>query len=112
MCAASSEQFDITGRIWQRFKCYLLDRSQFVSADRMLSSSLPVTSGVPQGSILGPLLFSIFINDLPDCVFFAILLLFADNTKCIGGVSSSSDHILLERDLVSLQSWSTMWGLS
>ena len=102
----------ITGRIWQWFKCYLSGRSQFVSIDGILSSSRPVTSGVPQGSILGPLLFSIYINDLPDYLSFSSPLLFADDTKCIGGISSPVDHALLQSDLVSLQSWCTAWDLS
>ena len=102
----------ITGRIWQWFKCYLSGRSQFVSIDGILSSSCPVTSGVPQGSILGPLLFSIYINDLPDYLSFSSPLLFADDTKCIGGISSPVDHALLQSDLVSLQSWCTAWDLS
>ena len=112
MLLAKLWQIGITGRIWKWFKCYLSDRTQFVSFNGVLSSSLPVTSGVPQGSILGPLLFSIYINDLPDSVSFATPLLFADDTKCIGRVSSSIDHTLFQSDLDSLLSWSAAWGLS
>ena len=105
-------QIGITGLVWQWFKCYLSNRCQFVSISGKMSSSLPVTSGVPQGSILGPLLFIIYINDLPGCASFASTLLFADDTKCLGNISSNTDRILLQNDLDSLQSWCITWGLS
>ena len=55
---------------------------QQVYIDQSLSSSLPVTSGVPQGSVLGPLLFLIYTNDLPDCLVPPVQAkIFADDTK-------------------------------
>ena len=82
-------------------------RSQSVIIDGTISSKLPVTSGVPQGSILGPLLFIIFINDLPDSVQSATPLLFADDNKCIKAISSPHDSILLQDDLSALTNWSS-----
>ena len=90
-------------KVWEFFKAY---RQQFVSIDCCSSSLLPVTSGVPQGSILGPMLFVVYINSLPDVIRSVTCLLFADDTKCCRSISSFSDTILLQNDINSLLTWS------
>ena len=90
----------------------LSDRQQFVSIDGCSSGLLPVTSGVPQGSILGPMLFVVYINSLPDVIRFVTCLLFADDTKCCHSISSFSDTILLQNDITSLLTWSDKSKLS
>ena len=92
----------ITGNLWCWFQAYLSSRFQLVSVNRHHSNTLPVTSGVPQGSILGPLLFLVFINDIPTLVKSARLLLFADDTKCVKSVKDHSDCSHLQSDLDSL----------
>ena len=66
---------------------------------------------MPQGSILGPLLFLIFVNDLPSSISSSEILLFADDTKCLKKVSSHTDSILLQDDLLCLSNWSQKWNL-
>ena len=75
------------------------------------SSVLPVISSLPQGSILGPLLFLVFIIDLPDCVLNSTMLLFVDDAKCSLPISSQSDCSLLQNDLDVLTVWSKHWNL-
>ena len=68
---------------------------------------MPVKSGVPQGSILGPLLFLLFINDLPTTVKHSNILSFADDTKCYKVIRNILDTTLLQSDLESVFKWST-----
>ena len=63
-------------------KSYLTGRKQQVVIEGAKSGWLSVTSGVPQGAILGPLLFLLYINDMPDVVSFCSISLFADDAKC------------------------------
>jgi len=88
-----------------------IDRTQYVAVGQSVSSTLPVISGVPQGSILGPLLFLIFINDLPDFISSSLVLLFADDAKCLMPISTMADCLSLQSDLNSLADWSSTWNL-
>lgn len=72
-----------------------------------------VTSGVPQGSVLGPLLFVMFINDLPDVVKNGSeVYLYADDTKIFRRISSTEDCNKLQEDLDELLKWSERWMLN
>ena len=97
--------------LWKWLQVYLSNRAQHVQLNHCISDALPVISGVPQGSILGPLLFLIFVNDLPLSISSSEILLFADDTQCLKKVSSHTDSILLQDDLLCLSNWSQKWNL-
>ena len=96
---------DITGSTWEFLKAYISSRLQYVSINGCKSDLLPVLSVVPQGSLLGPLLFLIYINDLPLMAIFSSFL-FADDSKCSKKVDSFNDCILLQEDLDRFYQWS------
>ena len=87
---------------------FLTGRKQAVRIGDELSSWRQVSSGVPQGSVLGPCLFVIFINDMPDVVQ-NLLNLFADDSKMWRRVASVADCEQLQKDLDSLFLWSEKW---
>ena len=88
---------------------YLLNRSQKVVLNGSTSSSLHVSSGVPQGSILGPLLFLIYINGVTDVPLSPLthLILYADDIFIFRPVNSPSDMSILQSDLNNISSWLT-----
>lgn len=86
-------------------------RQQRVVLDGIASSWIKVTSGVPQGSILGPLLFLIYINDLPDVLTFGTPLLFADDAKVFANVNSVNDCQAIQNDIDALCDWCAKWRL-
>ena len=76
------------------------------------SSLLPVISGVPQGSVLGPLLFLIYVNDIPSIALNSSIYMFADDTKFSKSISQFNDSAQLQSDINSLANWCHQWGLS
>ena len=87
-------------------------RSHYVYVNGANSSTLPVLSGVPQGSILGPLLFIIYVNDLPVSINRAACYLFADDTKLLKSISSPTDTVSLQDDIIAVEAWCRKWNLS
>ena len=105
-------QFGIAGSLHDWFKSYLRDRKQRVTVLGATSEQLLVTSGVPQGSLLGPMLFLLFVNDLPDTVTSpSRVACYADDTKVLRTINSASDCAALQSDLNSLVDWTESSGL-
>lgn len=88
------------------FSCYLNNRRQYVRLNGYNSGDYFTRSGVSQGSTLGPLLFVIFINDLPDVVLTSECLLFADDLKLTLGIETEADAVTLQRDIDAVSIWS------
>ena len=98
--------FGISGLLLLWCESYLRNRWQRVVLDGVSSTWSEVTSGVPKGSILGPLLFVIFISDLPNAVLPGnAIALYADNCKCSRIIDDASDQCLFQQDLDNLYQW-------
>ena len=102
-------QYNIDGRLLRFIKNYLCDREQCVMIGSSKSEMKPVLSGVPQGSIIGPILFVLFINDLPqglspdtNCA------LYADDTKIWRTIHSTADEQIVQQDIVYLNNWAAL----
>lgn len=99
--------YGIRGSILEWITDFLTGRRQQVAVKGEKSEWQNVISGVPQGSVLGPVLFIIFINDLPDVVE-SIVKIFADDTKIYAPTSKSD---VLQNDLDALYDWSKLWDM-
>ena len=100
----------ISGKILTWIENWSLNRKQRVVVNGKLSWLIDVLSGETQGSILGPLLFVIFINDLDDGVINK-LLKFADDTKIVSKVGTANDVKVLQHDLHKLFQRSKNWQM-
>ncbi len=104
------EAHGIRGNISKWIKAWLTGRRQRVSINGTKSEWADVKSGVPQGSVLGPLLFIIYINDL-DTEINSRLSKFADDTKIGRAIHSDDDANALQRDLDNLCEWTDKWQM-
>ena len=100
------DHYGVRGNALTWFEDYITTRTQKVNYDGKLSSSLEVECGVPQGSILGPLCFIFYINDLPECVTDCNINMYADDTIIYFAAKSKTEiEITLQNDLNRVSDW-------
>ena len=93
-------------------EAFLKGRKQRVTVNGTSSTWRPVTSGIPQGSVMGPIMFVLYINDLPDCLKNdSELYLYADDTKIFRKIKCEEDCQKLQEDIECMQNWSDTWLL-
>ena len=109
--AAKLKYHGVRGKTLRWIECFLRGRIQQVVVEGEQSAPAPVTSGVPQGTVLGPLLFLVYINDLPQSVT-STSRLFADDCLLYRNVNNTADSDALQKDLESLQDWEQRWQMS
>ena len=94
----------------ESFLCF---KKKQIKINKYFSDSRPVLSGIPQGSVLGPLLFNTFIIDQPDvCERLCRIFLFADDAKLYRHVREREDHLALQGGCQSVFDWSRQWNIS
>jgi hypothetical protein len=97
--------FGVEGPLLDWFRGYLSNGQQRVVINGTHSSWVTIGSGFPQGSILGPILFLLFVNDMPEVISKSLLFMFADDSKCLKVINSLDDCVYLQSDLDRLYRW-------
>ena len=100
------------GNVKRWIESFLSHREQRVILDGVRSESAEVLSGVPQGTVLGPMLFLCFINNLPESIKSSQAKLFADDSLLFRVIKNDSDRALLQKDLSALEHWENTWQMS
>ncbi len=104
------KSYGIGGNILKWIESFLMGRQQQVIVNKTSSSKENMISGVPQGSVLGPILFVLYVNDLPHYVTSQIKI-FADDTKIFRKIGNTSDCETLQKDLSNLEKWACDWQM-
>ena len=102
--------YGITGELVKWIEQWLTKRNQQVTLENHVSSKLPVKSGVPQGTVLGPLMFLLYINDIDESIS-SMVRLFADDCVIYRIIESLEDSLCLQRDLNTILDWTRKWQM-
>ena len=106
------EAYGIKGKNLKLLRSYLANRKQRVVINDTASEYADVESGVPQGGVLSGILFSLYINDLPEVLKTCKVSLYADDAKLYAPVLNASDIKLIQDDIDALMKWCKIWRLS
>lgn len=104
------EAYHLNKMVLKWISSFLTSRMQRVGVAGSFSGWTPVTSGIPQGSVLGPVFFIMYINDL-EWNIESNTYLFADDTKIYRHILTEMDHNILQKDIATLECWSNSWQL-
>ena len=104
------QHYGIDGSTLSWIKCFLKDRKQCVSVNGQKSDWTDVISGVPQGSVLGPTLFLIYINDIAENLTSTVRL-FADDSVIYRDIKNITDVEKLQKDLETVFTWAKTWQM-
>jgi hypothetical protein len=103
--------YGITGKTQHWIHAFLSSRTHEVVVNGTSSNTQAVTSGVPQGTVLGPLLFLLYINDIGNDLD-SIIRLFADDSAIYREINTPEDSPILQHDLFKLQQWADLWQMN
>lgn len=106
------DKYGIQGSAYKWLESFLVNRVQQVKINNSLSPPLCVESGVPQGTVLGPILFLIYSADLPEVVENCKISIYADDTKIYKSIKAESDCLKLQTDLDNVSKWADMWQMT
>ena len=102
------QKYGIRSLPLQLFRSYLSDRTQYTVVDNHKSKALPVSCGVPQGSTLGSLLFTVYVNDLPKCSGFKTKLFADDTVLTISNTSETKLSFEVNKEIAKVDLWMKM----
>lgn len=106
------KSYNLNSQVVEWITSFLSNRKQRIRLNNSFSDWKQVISGIPQGSILGPLLFIIYVNDIQEtCILGSELYLYADDSKLFRYISGENDSLVLQSDLNSLSDWFEKWLL-
>ena len=99
------QNIGITGKLKHWIKEFLCSRKQYVTVEGAVSNPSEVLSGVPQGTVLGPILFLIYISDIDEEISDSDISCFADDTRVLKTIKDVNDRIILQDDLNNIYTW-------